>query len=121
MAKEFIDRVVRLREAKPIHGYSDVHMRRLEEAGMAPKRMKLRPDSGKYGASGYMLSWLQAFNRWRAAGCPGSWAEWWAVETESDKVTARVAAKAAERDDIDADGNDAGGEDDDAEDEDEAA
>ena len=84
MPQEFIDRVVRLREAKTIHGYSDVHMRRLEEAGKAPKRFKLSPDSGPYGASGYMLSWILALNRWRAAGCPGTWAEWWAAETERD-------------------------------------
>ena len=116
MTPEFIDRIVRLAEAETIHGYSDVHMRRLEEAGMAHKRMKLRPDSGKYGGAGYMLSWLQAFNRWRAAGCPDSWPEWWAVETERDDADARVAARAHERDDIDADGNDAEGEDDDGDD-----
>jgi hypothetical protein len=83
MTPEFVDRIVRPTEARRIHGYSDVHMRRLEEAGKAPKRMKLRPDSGKYGATGYMLSWLQAFNCWRAAGCPGSWAEWWAAERDN--------------------------------------
>ncbi len=82
----FVDRIVRPRERKMLCGLSDVHARRLEEAGAFPKRCKLCPNSGKYGATGHMLSWLQAWNQWRAAGGPGSWAEWW------------IAAQAAERD-----------------------
>ena len=108
--REFIDRIVRPVEAKVIHGYSNVHMRRLEDAGKAPKRMKLRPDSGPYGATGYMLSELLNFNRWRAAGCPCSWAEWSEATSKGDDVADLVATKAhervtkTERDDVDADG-----------------
>jgi predicted DNA-binding transcriptional regulator AlpA len=88
-----IDRIVRPGEAKEIHGLSDVHVRRLEEADAFPRRFKICPDSGKYGATGWMLSWLQSWNQWRAAGGHGSWTEWWAA-AERD---ARVAEQAAER------------------------
>ena len=100
MTNEFIDRIVRPSEAKCIHRLSDVHVRRLEEAGNFPRRFKICPDSGKYGATGWMLSWLMAWNQWRAEGGPGSWAEWWAAHRADDTGT-RLAARAAERDDAD--------------------
>ena len=58
------DRIVRPGEAKQLHGLSDVHVRRLEEAGTFPKRFKICPDSGKYGAVGWLLSDIQ---EWLAA------------------------------------------------------
>ena len=96
MAKEFIDRIVRPSERKNITGLSDVHTRRLEDAGTHPHRFKLCPDSGPYGATGHMLSSLLAWNRWRAAGGPGSWAEWWAAEARAAE-TKPAEARAAER------------------------
>ena len=79
-----IDRIVRPAERKILTGLSDPHVRRLEKTGEFPKRFKLCPDSGKFGATGWMLSWLQAWNQWRAAGGPGSWAEWWTA-AQADK------------------------------------
>ena len=96
MTKDFIDRIVRPAEAETIHGLSDVHVRRLEDAGDFPRRFKTCPDSGKYGATGWMLSWLLAWTQWRAAGGPGSWAEWWAAHRADDTGT-RLKARAAER------------------------
>ncbi len=91
-----LDSIVRPREAKKIDGLSDVHRRRLEEAGKYPKRFKSCPDSGKYGACGWMLSWLQAWQQWRAAGGPGTWAEWWAAAqaAKRDGATATEAIDA---------------------------
>ena len=101
MTPEFVDRIVRPGEAEDIHGLSNVHVRRLEEAGDFPLRFKVCPDSGKYGATGWMLSWLIAWTQWRAAGGPGSWAEWWAAhragDTDDDTGT-RLAERAAKRD-----------------------
>ncbi len=79
MTKEFIDRIVRPGERKNITGLGDMQTRRLEERGDFPPRFKLCPDSGQYGATGWMLSSLLAWNQWRAAGGPGSWSEWWAA------------------------------------------
>ena len=114
MAEEFIDRIIRSAERKRIGGLGDMQTRRLEARGDHPLRFKLCPNSGPYGATGHMLSSLLAWNRWRAAGGPGTWAEWWAAETKP------AEARAAARDDVDSNGNDAQGTDD-AEDEDEAA
>ena len=94
--QEFIDRIVCPAEAKTIHGHSDVHVRRLEEAGDFPQRFKTCPNSGKYGATGWMLSSLVAWTQWRAAGGPGTWAEWWAAEARAAE-TKPAEARAAER------------------------
>ncbi len=94
MTKEFIDRIVRPAEQRKITGLSDMQTRRLEARGDFPLRFKLCPDSGPYGATGWMLSWLLAWNQWRAAGGPGSWAEWWpATAAESDTGVGEQAAK----------------------------
>ena len=74
--EEFIDRIVRGGERKTITGLGDMQTRRLEDREEHPPRFKLCPNSGKYGATGHMLSDLLAWNQWRAAGGPGSWAEW---------------------------------------------
>ncbi len=87
MTSDFIDRIVRPRERKTITGLSDVHTRRLEDAGTHPQRFKVCPDSGKYGATGHMLSSLLAWTEWRAAGGPGTWAEWWAAHRADEPAT----------------------------------
>ena len=61
------DRIVRPKEAEELVGLSGMHIRRLEEAGVFPKRFKLCPDSGKYGACGWMMSGIQAYLKKRAA------------------------------------------------------
>ena len=94
MTKEFIDRIVRPAERETITGLGDMQTRRLEARGDFPLRFKLCPGSGPYGATGWMLSWLQAWNQWRATGGRGSWTEWWAATAaESDACVAEQAAK----------------------------
>jgi predicted DNA-binding transcriptional regulator AlpA len=47
-------RVYRLPDLRDLGiSYSDVHLRRLEEAGTFPKRFKLNPGSGPQGAVGW--------------------------------------------------------------------
>jgi predicted DNA-binding transcriptional regulator AlpA len=83
-----IDRIVRRPEREEIIPLSDVHTRRLEEADAFPRRRKICPNSGKYGATGHMLSELQAWVRWRAAGGPGKWTEWWEAEQAAQRDVA---------------------------------
>ena len=78
MTETFLDRVVRCRDTAEITGLGTMHTRRLERRGEHPKRFKLCPNSGQYGATGHMLSSLVAWVEWRAAGGPGTWTEWWA-------------------------------------------
>ncbi len=87
-----MSRVVREPECFETSGYSNMHRGRLEEAGKYPKRFKICPDSGKYGACGWMLSWLQAWQQWRAAGGPGTWAEWWAAAQAAKRDGTNAAA-----------------------------
>ena len=64
------DRIVRPSEVEGkngLAGLSGMHIRRLEEAGIFPKRFKLCPDSGKYGACGWLMSTIQAYLKKRAA------------------------------------------------------
>ena len=61
------DRVVRPNEVEKLVGLSGVHIRRLEVAGIFPPRFKLCPDSGKFGACGWMMSRIQAYLKKRAA------------------------------------------------------
>ena len=61
------DRIVRPGEATKIDGMSDVHRRRLEKADIYPKRFKLVPNSGKYGAAGWWLSDILQYLEKRAA------------------------------------------------------
>ena len=62
-----VDRIVRPAEAVQLVGLSGMHIRRLEAAGTFPKRFKLCEDGGKYGATGWMLSTIQAWMEKRAA------------------------------------------------------
>jgi predicted DNA-binding transcriptional regulator AlpA len=52
-----------------VTGYSDMQLRRMERAGLFPKRFKLNPDAGKYGAAGHdygeVMGWLAARKRSR--------------------------------------------------------
>ncbi len=58
------DRIIRTRECTDMVGFSNVHLRRLEEKGEFPARFKLANDSGKAGACGWRLSdienWISA-------------------------------------------------------------
>ena len=61
--------VSRLPETMRITGYSDVQLWRMEKAGRFPKRFKLNPAAGKYGATGHdyheVMAWLEARRRSR--------------------------------------------------------
>ncbi len=63
--------VLRLPETMRITGYSDVQLWRMEKAGLFPKRFKLNPAAGKYGATGHdfheIMGWLEARRRSRDA------------------------------------------------------
>ena len=63
----FVDRIVRPRECSAMVGFHDVHIRRLEARHVFPPRFKLAPDSGPYGATGWMLSWIVKYLKERAA------------------------------------------------------
>ena len=54
--------IVRYPECKKISGgYSIVHLQRLEDAGNFPKRFKLNPDGGPFGAIGWDFEELMAW------------------------------------------------------------
>ena len=78
MPQEFVDRICRPAEQEVLNQLSPMQTRRMEERGDYPGRFKLCPNSGPFGATGWMLSWVLAWNQWRAAGGPGTWAKWWA-------------------------------------------
>ena len=61
------DRIIRTRECTDMVGFSNVHLRRLEEKGEFPARFKLANDSGKAGACGWRLSDVQGWIEARAA------------------------------------------------------
>ncbi len=61
------DRIIRPRECCDKVGFSNVHLRRLEEKGEFPARFKLANDSGKSGACGWRLSDIQGWIEGRAA------------------------------------------------------
>ena len=56
------DRVVREPECFEISGLCNMQRRRLEARGLFPKRFKLAPDSGPYGAVGWhygeLMEWV---------------------------------------------------------------
>ena len=60
-----VDRIVRPNEAAKILGIHPVHLKRLEDQGLIPKRFQIVPSSGKYGAKGLMLSWITDFIKMR--------------------------------------------------------
>ena len=61
------DRIVRPVEVAQLVGLSGMHIRRLEAAGTFPKRFKICENSGKYGATGWMLSTIREWIEKRAA------------------------------------------------------
>ncbi len=65
-------RVMRLPETEHVSGYCDMHLRRLEKAGTFPRRFKLNPDGGPFGAVGHdyveVMDWLEARRASRDAG-----------------------------------------------------
>ncbi len=56
------DAVIRQPETSRLAGYCDMHLRRLEDVGDFPKRFKLNPKSGTYGAVGWsrreVMAWI---------------------------------------------------------------
>ncbi len=58
-----MSRVVRDPECLEISGVCNMHRGRLEKAGLFPKRFKLNPDAGPFGAVGWdfdeLMQWLQ--------------------------------------------------------------
>jgi predicted DNA-binding transcriptional regulator AlpA len=67
MQQQTIDRIVRPAEATVLSGYCDVHLRRLEDRGEFPRRFKLSDNSGRFGATGWLLSDIMAWVESRAA------------------------------------------------------
>jgi predicted DNA-binding transcriptional regulator AlpA len=61
------DRIVRTAEAVELSALTNVHLMRLEQEGKFPRRFKLNPDGGKYGAVGWRLSDIQKWIDQRAA------------------------------------------------------
>jgi len=59
---ELADRVVREPECFELSGYVEQHRKRLEAKREFPKRFKLNPKGGKYGAVGWsyreLMEWL---------------------------------------------------------------
>lgn len=61
------NRIVRPAEVVRLIGYTDMHIRRLEENGQFPKRFKLNSAGGTYGAVGWLMSDIQKWIEDRAA------------------------------------------------------
>ena len=61
------DRILRLTETTKRVGFCGAHIARLEKAGLFPKRFKMNPDSGKYGAVGHLESHIDKWMKERAA------------------------------------------------------
>ena len=61
------DRIVRPVEVEKLVSLSGMHIRRLEAAGTFPQRFKICEGSGKYGATGWMLSTIQEYMATRVA------------------------------------------------------
>lgn len=59
-------RVVREPECFQISGFCDMQRRRMEKAGTFPKRFKLNPDGGPFGAVGWDADELDAWVKARA-------------------------------------------------------
>lgn len=76
-------RILRIPETEHLTGYCDMQMRRMERAGTFPKRFKLNPNGGPYGAVGHDYAEVM---------------EWIAERVEAGKVQAEAAsAEAKER------------------------
>ncbi len=56
------DAVVRQPETSKLTGYCDMQLRRMEQAGTFPRRFKLNPAGGPYGAVGWsraeIMNWI---------------------------------------------------------------
>ena len=56
-------RVMRLPETTELVGYCDMSLRRLEKAGSFPRRFKLNPEGGQFGAVGHdfgeVMEWME--------------------------------------------------------------
>ena len=61
------DRIIRPAEASKLTGYTGTHLRRLEEKNLFPRRFKLNPESGPFGAVGWLESDLEKWMEGRAA------------------------------------------------------
>ncbi len=61
------DRIVRPVEVAQLVGLSGRHSRRLEAAGTCPQRFKICEGSGKFGATGWLLSTIRKYIKKRAA------------------------------------------------------
>jgi len=62
-----INRIVRPAEVVKLVGFTDMHIRRLEDAGQFPRRFKLNPSGGDFGAVGWLLSDIEGWIEARAA------------------------------------------------------
>jgi len=62
-----LDRIIRPAEASKLTGFTGVHLRRLEEKNLFPRRFKLNPESGKFGAVGWLESDIETWMEARAA------------------------------------------------------
>lgn len=62
-----LDRIIRPAEAEKLTGYTGTHLRRLEVKGLFPKRFKLNPESGPFGAVGWLESDIEVWMEARAA------------------------------------------------------
>ena len=65
-------RVMRLSETTKVVGTCDMTLRRWEEAGSFPRRFKLNPDGGPFGAVGHdygeVMEWIDDRRASRDAG-----------------------------------------------------
>lgn len=61
------NRIIRPAEASKLTGYTGTHLRRLEEKNLFPSRFKLNPESGKFGAVGWLETDIEAWMEARAA------------------------------------------------------
>ena len=60
-------RVLRVGESAKMVGYTPVHVARLEKQGLFPRRFKLNPNGGPYGAAGHYFGWIVDYLKARAA------------------------------------------------------
>ena len=60
-------RVMRLSETTQVVGACDMTLRRWEESGTFPRRFKLSPDSGKFGAVGHDFHEVMEYMEYRRA------------------------------------------------------
>ncbi len=58
-------RALRLRETQHITGYCDMQLRRMEHAGTFPKRFKLNPNGGPFGAVAHDYDEVMAWHKER--------------------------------------------------------